>query len=136
MPLNIMLISFLADAHLVVLAHRLLNLLRAVQLRQAHRQQVGRQLAVRQLLLHIVNLRVLRHQRLRRAEAVVAEHLRHPAAVRRQALVLNLRRPRLGHLLHHVGVAVVLLVEGRDFGRQLALLRPLVGLVESHEQRS
>lgn len=112
------------------LAHQLLDLLRAAQLREAHHLQVGHQIALRQLLLHIVNLRVLRHQRLRRAEAVVAEHLRHPYAVHRQALVLNLRRPRLGHLLYHVGVAVALLVQSGNLRRQLALLRPLVGLVE------
>ena len=53
---------------LVALAHQLLNLLRAaqqaaVQLREAHHLQVAHQVALRQLLLHIVNLRVLRHQR-------------------------------------------------------------------------
>ena len=129
------------------LAHQLLDLLRAAQqtavvgradasaqLREAHHLQVAHQIALRQLLLHIVNLRVLGHQRLRRAEAVVAEHLRHPDSVHRQALVLNLRRPRLGHLLYHVGVAVALLVQGGNLRRQLALLRPLVGLVESLEQ--
>lgn len=64
------------------------------------------------------------------ASSVVAEHLRHSDAVHRQTLVLNLRRPRLGHLLYHVGVAVALLVQGGNLRRQLALLRPLVGLVE------
>jgi len=61
---------------LVALALQLLNLLRTVQqaavvgradasaqLRQAHHLQVAHQVALRQLLLHIVNLRVLRHQR-------------------------------------------------------------------------
>ena len=125
------------------LAHQLLDLLRAAQqaavvgradasaqLREAHHLQVAHQVALRQLLLHIVNLRVLRHQRLRRAEAVVAEHLRHPDAVHRQTLVLKFRGPRLGHLLYHVGIAVALLVQGGNLRRQLALLRPLVGLVE------
>lgn len=125
------------------LAHQLLDLLRAAQqaavvgradasaqLREAHHLQVAHQVALRQLLLHIVDFGVLRHQRLRRAEAVVAEHLRHPYAVYRQALVLNLRRPSLGHLLYHVGVTVALLVQGGNLRRQLALLRPLVGLVE------
>ena len=35
----------------------------AVQLREAHHLQVAHQIALRQLLLRIVNLRVLRHQR-------------------------------------------------------------------------
>ncbi len=59
---------------LVALAHQLLDLLRAAQqaavvgradastqLRQAHHLQVAHQVALRQLLLHVVNLHVLRH---------------------------------------------------------------------------